>query len=114
VSRAVEYLDEAIEEAEAAALWYAERSSSAATGFADEVDAAVAAIEPNPDAWPPYDHGTRHYLLRRYPFSLVYRIEETRRSRACSDPESRRGDPACRRGLRMRGLGALPDQALDG
>jgi plasmid stabilization system protein ParE len=78
VSRAVDYLDEAIEEAEAAARWYAERSSSAAVGFADEVDAAIAAIEQTPEAWPPYDHGTRHYLLRRYPFSVVYRIEETR------------------------------------
>jgi plasmid stabilization system protein ParE len=78
VSLALEYLDEAIEEAEAAAGWYAERSSTAATGFAEEVDAAMAAIEQNPEAWPPYDHGTRHYLLRRYPFSVVYRIETTR------------------------------------
>ena len=60
--RELEYLDEAIEEAEAAARWYAERSSSAATGFADEIDMAIAAIEQNPEAWPPYDHGTRHYL----------------------------------------------------
>jgi plasmid stabilization system protein ParE len=78
VSRAVEYVDEAIEEAAAAARWYAERSSSAAIGFADEIDAAIAAIEQNPETWPLYDHGTRHYLLRRYPFSVVYRIEETR------------------------------------
>ena len=78
MSRAVEYLDEAIEEAEAAARWYAERSSSAAIGFADEVAAAIVSIEQNPEAWPAYDHGTRHYLLRRCPFSVVYRIEETR------------------------------------
>jgi plasmid stabilization system protein ParE len=78
VSRALEYLDEAIEEAEAAARWYAERSSTAASGFADEIDTAIAAIEQNPEAWPPYEHGTRHYLLRRYPFSVVYRIETMR------------------------------------
>lgn len=76
--RAIEYLDEAIEEAEAAARWYAERSASAASGFADEIDAAIAAIEQSPNAWPGYDHGTRHYLLRRYPFSIVYRVEATR------------------------------------
>jgi len=78
VIRELEYLDEAIEEAEAAARWYAERSNFAATGFADEIDSAIAAIEQNPEAWPRYDHGTRHYLLRRYPFSVVYRLEETR------------------------------------
>ena len=76
--RELEYLDEAIEEAEAAARWYAERSSSAATGFADEIDTAIAAIEQNPEAWPPHVHATRHYLLRRYPFSVVYRVEATR------------------------------------
>lgn len=48
VTRELEYLDEAIEEAEAAARWYAERSSSAAFGFADEIDAAIAAILKKP------------------------------------------------------------------
>jgi plasmid stabilization system protein ParE len=78
VARAVEYLDEAIGEAEAAARWYAERSASAADGFADEIDAAMAAIEQNPNAWPVHDYGTRHYLLRRYPFRVVYRVEVSR------------------------------------
>ena len=29
---------------------------------------AESAIRRLPNAWPPYDHGTRRYLLRRYPF----------------------------------------------
>jgi len=78
VVRKLEYLDEAVDEAESAARWYAERSGSAAAGFAGEIDAAIAAIEQHPDAWPAYDHGTRHYLLRRYPFSVVYRVESAR------------------------------------
>lgn len=78
MTRELEYLDEAIEDAEAAARWYAARSGSAATGFADEVDSAVEAIEQNPEAWPRFDHDTRPYLLRRYPFSVVYRLEATR------------------------------------
>ncbi|MEQ1574373.1 MAG: type II toxin-antitoxin system RelE/ParE family toxin [Vicinamibacterales bacterium] len=76
--RELEYLDEAIEDAEAAARWYAARSSAAANGFADEIDRAIAAIEQNPEAWPPYEQDTRRYLLRRYPFSVVYRLEATR------------------------------------
>ena len=74
----LEYLEEALEEAEAAARWYAERSVSAAAGFSDEIDAAESAIVAFPDAWPPFDHGTRRYLLRRYPFSVIYRIESRR------------------------------------
>ncbi|MBI2964590.1 MAG: type II toxin-antitoxin system RelE/ParE family toxin [Chloroflexi bacterium] len=75
---ALEYLDEALEEAEAAAHWYAERSEAAAAGFADEIDVAITAIQRNPDAWPSHVHGTRRFLLRRYPFSVVYRVEPSR------------------------------------
>lgn len=75
---ALEYLDAALGEAEAAASWYAERSETAASGFAHEIDAAVSAIERLPNAWPVFEHGTRRYLLRRYPFSVVYRVEPAR------------------------------------
>lgn len=78
VARELEYFEEALEEAEAAARWYAERSATAAAAFSDEIDAAELAIVRLPEAWPPFDHGTRRYLLRRFPFSLVYRIESTR------------------------------------
>lgn len=75
---ALEYLEEALEEAEAAARWYAERSPTAAAAFSDEIDTAESAIVRLPEAWPPFDHGTRRYLLRRSPFSVVYRVEAGR------------------------------------
>jgi plasmid stabilization system protein ParE len=78
VARALEYLDEALEGAEAAARWYAERSQTAAVAFSDEIDAAESAIARLPEAWPPFDWGTRRYLLRRFPFSVVYRVESDR------------------------------------
>jgi toxin ParE1/3/4 len=78
VARELEYLEEALEEAEAAARWYAERSATAAAAFTEEIDTAEAAIVGLPEAWPLFDHGTRRYLLRRFPFSVVYRIEARR------------------------------------
>ena len=78
MARELEYLDEALQEAEAAARWYAERSDTAAVGFSDEVDAAESAIARLPEAWPRFDYGTRRYLLRRYPFSIIYRVEADR------------------------------------
>ena len=78
VALALEYLEEALLEAEAAARWYAERSSSAALAFSDEIDITENAIVKSPEAWPAYDHGTRRYLLRRFPYSVVYRVESTR------------------------------------
>ena len=78
MARALEYLEEALEEAEAAAGWYAERSASAAAGFSEELDTAESAIADSPEAWPLFDHGTRRYLLRRYPFSVIDRVESRR------------------------------------
>ena len=74
----VEYVEQAVAEAVAAAEWYAARSLTAAAGFEAELDAAESAIRELPNAWPPFDHGTRRYLLRRYPFGIVYRVEVSR------------------------------------
>lgn len=78
MAREIEYLEEALQEAEAAARWYADRSAAAAIGFTDEIEVAEAASARFPEAWPSFNHGTRRYLLRRYPFSIVYRIEPAR------------------------------------
>ena len=74
----LEYLEEAVVEAATAAEWYATRSATAAAGFEAELAEAESAIHMLPHAWPPYDHGTRRYLSRRYPFGVVYRVERTR------------------------------------
>src|SRR5262249_43774305 len=78
VTRELEYLDEALQEVEAAARWYAERSAAAAAAFSVEIDAAESSIVRLPEAWPPFVHGTRRYLLQRFPFSVVYRIKDRR------------------------------------
>ena len=78
VTTELEYLEEALDEAEAAARWYADRSASAAAGFSEEIDAAESALADFPDAWPQFEQGTRRYLLRRYPFSVIYRVESRR------------------------------------
>jgi plasmid stabilization system protein ParE len=78
VATELEYLEDALEEVEAAARWYADRSASAGDGFSAEIDLAEEAIVEFPDAWPPFDHGTRRYLLRRFPFGVIYRIESRR------------------------------------
>ena len=74
----LEYLEEAVVEAASAAEWYAVRSATAAAAFEAELAEAESSIRSLPRAWPPYDHGTHRYLLRRYLFGVVYRIEPTR------------------------------------
>ena len=78
MNRELEFLDEALEEAEEAARWYAERSAVAASGFAAELSDAIANIERAPNAWPIHEHNTRRFLLRRFPYSVVYRADAIR------------------------------------
>jgi plasmid stabilization system protein ParE len=56
--------------------WYARRSPSAAAAFIAEIDGALARIGESPEAWPPYRGGNRRYILHRFPYSLVYRIDD--------------------------------------
>jgi plasmid stabilization system protein ParE len=53
--------------------WYAERSKRAAEGFEAEFVSALEAITANPDCYPSCDDRHRFYLLKRYPFQIIYR-----------------------------------------
>jgi len=69
----VEFHPDAIAETRAAREWYAARSPRAAQAFLLELDHAIGQIALCPERWPRHVHGTRRYVLRRFPFSLVYR-----------------------------------------
>jgi plasmid stabilization system protein ParE len=71
---AVEVHPLAADEAEAAERWYRERNETAATRFRRELDRAVGLIAERPEAAPPYVANTRRFLLRRFPFVVVYRV----------------------------------------
>jgi toxin ParE1/3/4 len=63
---------EASEEFEAADDWYFAHSSDASADFIAELEAGIAAIAQGPHRWPKYLHGTRRFVLERFPFSIVY------------------------------------------
>jgi plasmid stabilization system protein ParE len=71
---AVEVHPLAAGEAEAAERWYRERNETAAARFRRELDRAVELIAERPEAAPPYVTNTRRFLLRRFPFFVVYRV----------------------------------------
>src|SRR5262249_6121105 len=75
-ARSVRLFPEAEAEVVASERWYAQRSPTAAAAFLAEVDAALVRIGETPESWPPYRRGTRRFILRRFPFSVVYRIED--------------------------------------
>jgi plasmid stabilization system protein ParE len=64
---------DAVAEAEAARDWNAQHSPRAALDFLEELDRAIAAVLDAPERWSESDEGDRRYVLKRFPFLLVYR-----------------------------------------
>jgi plasmid stabilization system protein ParE len=54
--------------------WYAERSTDAANDFDAEFDRAISQIAREPECFPMCDSRHRYFLLRRFPFRIIYRI----------------------------------------
>ncbi len=69
----VEFHEEAAREFLAAVDWYLARNELVASRFAQQVTHAVQLIAQAPQRWPSYSHGTRRFVLRRFPFLVVYR-----------------------------------------
>jgi plasmid stabilization system protein ParE len=72
-NKKVEFHEAASLELEAAFDWYLDRSESAAARFLADLNNAVAKIAEAPHRWPEGNHGTRKFLLRRFPFAVAYR-----------------------------------------
>ena len=62
----------AVDEADAAARWYHERSPRAAKRFVLELNHVIDKILDAPLRWPRGPHGTRKANLPCFPFSVIY------------------------------------------
>lgn len=71
------YHPEARSEIAAAHEWYRRQSMQAADGFLEELIPALDRVQERPGLYPRYLYGTQRLVLRRYPFSIVFR-EQTR------------------------------------
>ena len=54
--------------------WYAERNVDAANDFDAEFDRALSQIAAKPELFPHCDARHRYFLLRRFPFRIIYRM----------------------------------------
>ena len=83
MSKRVRLDEEAVEELEAAAVWYEARRRKLGLDFIAAVRDAFQKITINPRAWPvvrdvPERFGARHFLLRRFSVVFVELDEEIR------------------------------------
>ena len=74
----VECHDGARNDFDEAVDWYIRRSVGAAIGFIASVDDAIDRISADPERFAPSIAGCRSCSLRKYPFRLVYRVEDVR------------------------------------
>ena len=62
----------AADEIEAARRWYNERNPEASVAFLADIDAAMLAVLEAPHRWPRLHVKYRRYIMRSFPFSVVY------------------------------------------
>jgi toxin ParE1/3/4 len=72
-TRVVELHEEAAAEYNAAFDWYLQRSPDAALKLDAEFERALAEIAQAPQRWASGPHHTRRFLLRKFPFLVIYR-----------------------------------------
>jgi toxin ParE1/3/4 len=74
----IKFHPDARHEADAAFDWYCKRSLRAAEAFLRALEQAGSAIQDSPAVWAEYSYGTRRYLLKRFPFVVVFRAKDER------------------------------------
>jgi len=73
--KSIEIHPAALAELKSAVEWYLERSEPAAQEFVADVDRALALVIESPRRWPLGEHGTRRFVLQRFPYAIMYREE---------------------------------------
>lgn len=71
------FLSPAEEEMTEAALFYESRSGGLGNDFLDDVQQAVDRLSAYPHSGEPIDSGLKRMPLHRFPFSLIYALEQT-------------------------------------
>jgi toxin ParE1/3/4 len=74
--KALELHPAALAELISAIDWYRQRNKSAAVSFTLELDRAIDLVTASPMRWPRGEHQTRKFVMRRFPFAIVYREKE--------------------------------------
>jgi len=67
---------EAEQELEEAAAWYEEHRVGLGVDFLTEIYGTIHRIVRHPMAWPPLKKGVRRALVHRFPYGVLYGLEE--------------------------------------
>jgi len=71
----IEFHNDADEEMKVVAAYYEERVTGLGGDFLNEIEQGLSRIRQFPLLWPSYESEYRRYLLKQFPYGLIYRIE---------------------------------------
>lgn len=74
--RKIEYHPLAKLEIQESARWYDDRMNGLGFEFLLDVKSAESKILKNPHTWPNYEEGTKRFLLKRFPYAIIYLVAE--------------------------------------
>lgn len=75
MSKPLRFHSEALEELTAEAVYYESKSRGLGARFASEVEASTRIATEFPEMGAPFKYGTRRVFPKKFPFSVVYRIQ---------------------------------------
>lgn len=78
MSPALALREAAFADIDAAEGWYENKEPGLGSQFVDAVDRTLALIEENPRAYPVVENTIRRAVVRRFPYSVFYVVEEAR------------------------------------
>lgn len=70
------YTDRAVSDIELAMIWYEKQREKLGDEFLDSLEDGIRAILQNPRTYAICHKSFRRYLIKRFPFSIYYSIEE--------------------------------------
>lgn len=74
----IEFHTEAVEEMGNAAAYYEAQRQGLGNEFLDEIEQGLHRNRRFPQFWSVYEGEYRRYLLKRFPYGLIYRIDQNR------------------------------------
>ena len=56
--------------------WYQEQAQGLGDDYLKELESSYEAIIELPNTWPKFKKGFRRFLLSKFPYSVIYRVEK--------------------------------------
>ena len=84
-TKSLEIHPSALAELKSSISWYLEQNEATADKFVEEIDRAIDLVLASPRRWPTGDLDTRKFVLRLFPFAVIYH-EGNQRSESWPSP----------------------------